>query len=83
MSINVSPPRTHNLIDLNKLCAKIDNGFSALAAKLVELNQFYMPTRYPDAPAGTAPGGMPSKDLAREALDYAHNVVAFCSGKIK
>ncbi|HUW64596.1 MAG TPA: HEPN domain-containing protein [Spirochaetia bacterium] len=64
---NVSYPKKHNLIDLNKLCTKIESEFSGLTAKLVELNQFYAPTRYPDAAAGMVPQGMPNKDLTREA----------------
>ncbi len=79
---NVSHPKTHNLVDLNALCDKIDSEFSGLTAKLVELNQFYAPTRYPDAAMGMVPEGMPNKDLTREALDYARDVVDFCSERI-
>ena len=80
---NVSYPRTHDLVKVNYLCRKIDDNFSDLKSRVVLLNQFYMPTRYPDAPAGMAPEGTPSKETAREALDYAHDVVEFCSEKIK
>jgi HEPN domain-containing protein len=75
-------PHTHDLVKLNSLCRKIDNGFSNLNSKVALLNQFYMPVKYPDAPAGTAPGGAPSKDLAGEALDDARDVVNFCKKRI-
>jgi HEPN domain-containing protein len=80
---NVSHPKTHNLVDLNELCAKINSEFSGLMAKLVTLNQFYAPTRYPDAAVGMTPGGTPSKNLTREALDDAREVVEFCSERIR
>jgi HEPN domain-containing protein len=79
----VSSPRTHNLIELINLCSKLDGSFSSFMGKMATLNQFYAPTRYPDAIVGMTPKGMPNKELARKALGYAHDVVSFCKGKIK
>ncbi|KUO52308.1 MAG: hypothetical protein APF76_04545 [Desulfitibacter sp. BRH_c19] len=41
------------------------------------LNQFYIPTRYPVAPIGSTSKGMPSKDIAEEALSIANNILDF------
>ncbi len=38
--------------------------------------QFYIPTRYPDALPGTLPQGAPSQEDAQEALDLAGNALA-------
>jgi len=65
------------------LCTTISTAFDSLKEKLVTLNQFYMPSRYPDAAAGMAPDGIPTKDLSRKALDYAREVYDFCSEKIR
>lgn len=78
----VSSPRTHNLIELVNLCKKIDSSFSNFMVQMATLNQFYAPTRYPDAVVGISPKGMPSKDLSQKAFDYAHEIVIFCREKI-
>lgn len=74
----ISSPRTHNLVELINLCSKINSNFSNFLPKVATLSQFYAPTRYPDAVIGMAPGGLPNKELARKALDYANDVVMFC-----
>ena len=80
---NVSYPQTHNLYALNKLCRNIDNTFGGLETKLALLTQFYVPARYPDAAVGMTPKGMPDKDIAREALDYAREIFDLCSEKMR
>jgi len=42
---NTPHPKTHDLIDLNKLCTKINQDFSLLKDKLTTLNQFYRRSR--------------------------------------
>lgn len=79
----ISSPRIHNLVELINLCGKIDDGFYGFKTKMATLNQFYAPTRYPDAVVGIAPVGMPNKELARRALDYANDVVMFCKAKMQ
>jgi len=80
---NISYPKRHDLDVLNKLCADVDATFTRFETKLAFVTQFYAPVRYPDAAIGMASGGMPTKDMAREALDYAHEVVDFCCEKIR
>jgi HEPN domain-containing protein len=79
---NISHPRTHDLAGLCRLCSGIDNGFSNFKTKLALLTQFYAPTRYPDAAPGITSEGMPSKDTARKALNYARDIVDFCSERV-
>lgn len=74
----INPPRIHDLIELLKKCQNIDNQFSKFLSQARILNQFYIPTRYPVAPIGTTPMGMPYKSLAEKALNYAEDIVNFC-----
>ncbi len=78
----INPPRIHNLVELIKQCQKIESGFSTFLLNVQILNQFYIPTRYPVAPQGSTPNGMPEKSLAVDALDYAKEIVEFCKLKI-
>ncbi|MDA8337308.1 MAG: HEPN domain-containing protein [Peptococcaceae bacterium] len=80
---NIPHPKKHDLIELNDLCITINTAFNGLREKLITLNQFYIPSRYPDAAAGMAPDGVPTKDLSRKALDYARDVFDFCSDRMK
>ncbi len=80
---DVSYPRSHDLVNVNYLCRNIDADFSILDSKVALLNQFYMPTRYPDAPAGITSVGSPSKDLTLEALDDAREIVEFCKERVR
>lgn len=74
----INPPRIHDLIELVKKCQNIDNQFSKFLQQARILNQFYIPTRYPVAPIGITPMGMPDKSLAKKALNYAEDIVNFC-----
>lgn len=76
----VTSPRTHNLVELINLCSSIDICFQNFMPKMATLNQFYAPTRYPDAVVGITPAGMPNKAIAEKALNYAKEVVEHCKG---
>ena len=43
---------------------------------LVELDNYYIPTRYPDALPGTLPEGLPGESEAEEALRLAQILLA-------
>ncbi len=73
----VNPPPIHNLIDLLKQCGNINEEILTLLPKVRILNQFYIPTRYPVAPVGSTPKGMPDQALAEKALEYAKEIVNF------
>jgi len=74
----VNPPRIHDLVELLKLCKNLIEGFEQFLPQARTLNQFYIPTRYPVAPPGAAPEGMPSRPLAEKALNYAKEIVEYC-----
>lgn len=66
------PPRTHSITDLLGLLPS--EWLADLRADLVGLDDFYIPTRYPDALPGVLPNGLPSRVEAEEALTLARAV---------
>ncbi len=78
----VNPPKIHNLIELVRLSKPYNSDFSSLDSHARVLDQFYIPTRYPISPIGSTPEGMPSEQLAKKAICYAEDIIAFvnCNG---
>ncbi len=75
-------PRTHKLVDLLSNCASSDPAFSQFLADCTVVDQYYIPTRYPDGiPGGTATG-MPSEIEAQEAMATAEKVLQFVAPKL-
>ncbi len=77
----VEPPRLHQLSVLLSLL-ELDVNIE-LAADIVRLDRFYIPTRYPDAPVGSLSEGLPGMNDAEEAkataqktLDWAKRVIS-------
>ncbi len=70
-------PRTHRLVDLLGECTAIDKSFSTFLADCIIVDQYYIPTRYPDAMPGSLPDGMPSETEAKEAIAIAEKVLRF------
>jgi HEPN domain-containing protein len=46
------------------------------------LDQFYVPTRYPDAMVGSLPNGLPTEKHAQEAIRMAEEIFHFVKGKL-
>jgi len=73
-------PRTHLIVDLlNQLPEATRAALAELEEQLVKLDQFYIPTRYPDALPGSLPEGLPRRTHAEGALAVArlcHDKVA-------
>ncbi len=66
-------PRTHSITDLVSL---LSPGFAAdLAEELGELDDYYIPTRYPDAMPGMLPDGLPGRAEAEKAVALAETVL--------
>lgn len=78
-----SPPRIHNLVELTNLCSSIDGNFKVMLPKMAVLNQYYAPTRYPDATIGIGPEGMPDMTTADKALSYAKEVYEYVISVLK
>jgi len=76
-------PRTHNLIDLLNLCRQIDSTFSQFHAECADIDQYYIPTRYPEGIPGIAPLGMPSTTAAENAVAAAEHILQFVTQKLE
>ncbi len=68
------PPKTHALAKLISLLPA--NTFGELREKILLLDRFYIPTRYPDALPGSLPDSLPSHKDAEGALETARQVYA-------
>lgn len=68
-----TPPKTHGLLALHRLMGV--KWMDTYLPALKRLSEFYLPTRYPDAIAGTLPDGLPDRDDAKQALQWAEAVV--------
>ena len=65
-------PRTHRIVDLlGLLSTEAQAVVGDIKESLLELDQFYIPTRYPDALPGSLPEGLPQKSHAEAALAAA------------
>jgi HEPN domain-containing protein len=70
-------PRTHKLVDLLKGCEPFDSALSQFLPDCTIVDQYYVPTRYPDGiPGGTA-SGIPSETEAKEAILAAEKILQF------
>lgn len=70
-------PYTHKLVDLLVECQSVQPPFSQFLPQCTVVDQFYVPTRYPDAIPGGLPGGLPGKADANEAMSAAEEVLSF------
>jgi HEPN domain-containing protein len=75
-------PRTHRLVDLVSQCTDLIPDFSVLVTGATVLDQYYIPTRYPDAVPGSLPMGLPSEAQAREAMSAAQRAFGMARGAI-
>lgn len=75
-------PFIHILEELCDRCIKIDPTFSQIRADCKALDVFYQPTRYPEAPTGSLPEGMPNKEQAEETLLKAKDIFDFVQQRI-
>ena len=72
---SAAPPRTHSIADLLRLLP--EEWFKDIRASLLEtMDDYYLPTRYPDALPGTLPEGLPGKTEADEAIVLARQTLA-------
>jgi HEPN domain-containing protein len=65
-------PRTHGLMELAKSIPELD--LKKWRLSLARIEDYCVPTRYPDAAPGTASSGPPSKEEAAEALKTAGEI---------
>ncbi|HRQ37615.1 MAG TPA: HEPN domain-containing protein [Chloroflexota bacterium] len=77
-----SYPRIHKLTDLLYECVKIDPGFSQFQANCIAIDQYYIPTRYPDSVPGGKPDGLPGHAEANEAILSAADILEFVKNRL-
>ena len=70
-------PRTHRLVDLLGTCTEIEPTFADFLPDCIVIDQYYIPTRYPDAVPGGLPSGLPGKSEAEEAVGITEKIVDF------
>ena len=75
-------PRTHKLVDLLSLCEELSPDFAQFQPDCIIVDQYYIPTRYPDGVPGGLPGGAPGQAEAQETLDSAEKILKFVSARL-
>ncbi len=75
-------PHIHVLEELCDMCVKREPSFAQVSDDCVALDIFYQPTRYPDAPLGSLPEGIPTKEQAEAALEKAKNIFEFVKQRL-
>ncbi|AEF18254.1 HEPN domain protein [Thermoanaerobacterium xylanolyticum LX-11] len=70
----INPPRVHHLITLIRIINKFSDAFDEFIDDVKTVDMYYIPSRYPDAPIGSLPDGMPNEDDAKKALEVAANI---------
>ena len=68
-------PRTHKLVDLLQQCISIDANFSQFLADCISVDQYYIPTRYPDGTPGGWSSGLPTMAQAQKAITAADQIL--------
>jgi len=70
---DIAPPKTHSI---QELASRLPSMLSSISVEiLAELDDYYIPTRYPDALPGALPEGLPSKTDAERAVALADQVM--------
>lgn len=77
-----SYPRTHKLVDLQNLCEHLDPAFSQFLDDCIRIDEYYIPTRYPEGIPGIASSGMPSKTAAENTINAANNILEFVTRQL-
>lgn len=75
-------PRTHLLVDLLNQCAALESTFLQFLAECTTVDQYYIPTRYPDSTPGGRPFGMPSHAEATESITAAETILRFVTSQL-
>lgn len=71
------PKRTHILRELVKDCGRIEKTLAKLNKEAQNLEQYYIPTRYP-----VGPFGIYGKKEGKEALESARKIIETIRGKV-
>jgi len=72
-----SYPRTHKVVDLLGECQRVEPEFNRFLSDALVIDQYYIPTRYPDGIPGGTSGGLPDFTEAKEAVSIAEELFGF------
>jgi HEPN domain-containing protein len=75
-------PRVHRLAELAARCQAHDADFEALLADCIVVDQYYVPTRYPNGVPSSLPGGLPGSEEAAEAVAIAARAFELVQNKL-
>jgi HEPN domain-containing protein len=70
-------PRAHKLADLITECIVINTDLSRFRNDCPVIDQYYVPTRYPNGVPGGLPDGLLNSQEAGEAVASAQNILSF------
>lgn len=70
-------PRTHRLVDLLQLCTDHEPTFNQYLADCTVVDQYYIPTRYPDGILGGPTAGLPTAVEAQDAITATERILPF------
>lgn len=76
-------PRLHALSELLVSCQAFDTDFRELEEVCEQLDQYYLPTRYPDALPGMAPEGLPTYAHAEQAVELLRRALGWIENKLR
>lgn len=74
----------HSITELIGECINYDTGFSSFKDNAKIINQYYIPTRYPNAqPLPAVPYEQYTKQQSKEALSIVRNIYQFVKEKME
>lgn len=74
----------HSCVTLNEKCTEYDSNFSKFKEYVRKLDQYYIPTRYPDAiPFPQIPSEIYTKEQAEDAINITKEIYEFIKSKIE
>lgn len=73
---NIDLKKTHDLIQLLKGCTKQDEEFNNLRGSVIELNSYYIETRYPDFI------GIANEPDSKKAMEAAEEIASLVKSKL-
>lgn len=75
-------PRAHRLVDLLAECEKPQHEFVQFRDACIVVDQYYIPTRYPNGIPGSLAAGLPGDQEATEAIDAADQILSFVTRQL-
>lgn len=77
------PPRTHRLTNLSKSLEARYPSLRESADDLLVLENYFIPSRYPEATPGSMPEGLPEREDAARTLAAARRVSEFVEQAVR